>query len=65
MEAKGNELFYKNAIIRQTNNLKANNEDEEIVFQIIEFLKDKELTVDRSKRVLKDARTILPLITKL
>lgn len=40
-------------------------EDEELVTSIINILKEKELTVDRASRVLKDAQTLIPLLARL
>lgn len=57
--------YYKTSLIKQKNNLTENNEDEKTVFEIIRLLKVKKITVDRSLRILEDAKTILPLITKL
>lgn len=57
--------YYESEALKQRYNLKANSADEEIVLEMISFLKQKELTVDRSQKILEDARTLLPLITKL
>ncbi|GFI51158.1 hypothetical protein IMSAGC020_02368 [Lachnospiraceae bacterium] len=50
---------------RRTIGLMSDKEDEEILKEIMEILRKHELTVDRASRVLKDARKLLPYVTKL
>jgi len=45
--------------------LKAAPQDEETTREIVTLLRKKELTVDRASRILADAQTMLPLISKL
>lgn len=45
--------------------LKTNKEDREVVELVIDLLREKEVTVDRASKILQDAQTIIPLITKL
>lgn len=39
--------------------------DRETVMQIIELLKQEDVTVDRASKILSDAQILIPLITKL
>ena len=57
--------FYESAATKRNYNLKADSADESTVLEVIKLLKEKEITVDRSQRILEDAQTILPVITKL
>lgn len=50
---------------RRTIGLMSDKGDEEILKEIMETLRKYELTVDRASRVLKDARKLLPYVTKL
>ncbi len=50
---------------RRTIGLISDKEDDEILKEIMEILRKHELTVDRASRVLKDARKLLPYVTKL
>ena len=50
---------------RRTIGLISDKEYDEILKEIMEILRKHELTVDRASRVLKDARKLLPYVTKL
>ena len=50
---------------RRTIGLMSDKGDEAILKEIMETLRKHELTVDRASLVLKDARKLLPYVTKL
>ncbi len=45
--------------------LKCRHEDENLIYEILKILGDKELSADRASRVLADAQSMLPILAKL